>query len=339
MDFRIEPELTKVYLLSKYSEETYMEFYLGIPVAKRLYCSPLRSDNTPTCSFYRNKSGELIFKDFRGDFYGNFISVVMYKYSCTYHNALRIIANDFGLISDSNIPRNKGKINKEAPVFKDTGPALIQIEMKEFSKSELEWWGDYGITEKVLKKYHVFSCNNVFLNGNVFSTSSDHNPVYGYYGGKKDGVELWRIYFPKRKSYRFISNWDSKKIQGLKQLPEKGKLLVITKSLKDVMTLYSLGIHAIAPNSETLFIPDSLLEELKARFENIVVLYDNDLAGISNMKKIRDKYGMRCMWIPRKLEAKDISDFHKKYGRKKTLEFIKDAVLWLSRQKKLLQKK
>ena len=326
MDFKIEPEITKAYLLSKFSEETFMEYYLGIPVAKKLYRNPLRKDNKPTCSFYRNKSGELIFKDFSGVFYGNFISVVMFKYSCTYHQALRIIANDFGLIHDNKIPKNKGKLNVNAPVFRDDGAAIIQIEIKDFSKSEIEWWSDYGVTDKILKKFHVFSCKNVFLNGNVISTSSDHCPIYGYYGGKKEGIELWRIYFPKRKSYRFLSNWDSKKIQGIKQLPNEGKLLVITKSLKDVMCLYSLGIPAIAPNSETLFIPEALYIELKDRFKNIVVLYDNDLAGIANMRKIRDKYKVKCLWIPRSYEAKDISDFHKKYGRKKTLELIKRAI-------------
>lgn len=326
MDFKIEPEITKAYLLSKFSEETFMEYYLGIPVAKKLYRNPLRKDNKPTCSFYRNKSGELIFKDFSGVFYGNFISVVMFKYSCTYHQALRIIANDFGLIHDNKIPKNKGKLNVSAPVFRDDGAAIIQVEIKDFSKSEMEWWSDYGVTDKILKKFHVFSCKNVFLNGNVISTSSDHCPIYGYYGGKKEGIELWRIYFPKRKSYRFLSNWDSKKIQGIKQLPNEGKLLVITKSLKDVMCLYSLGIPAIAPNSETLFIPEALYVELKNRFKNIVVLYDNDLAGIANMRKIRDKYKVKCLWIPRSYEAKDISDFHKKYGRKKTLELIKRAI-------------
>lgn len=326
MDFKIEPEITKNYLLSKFSEETFMEYYLGIPVAKKLYRNPLRKDNKPTCSFYRNKSGELIFKDFSGVFYGNFISVVMFKYSCTYHQALRIIANDFGLIHDNKIPKNKGKLNVNAPVFRDDGAAIIQVEIKDFSKSEIEWWSDYGVTDKILKKFHVFSCKNVFLNGNVISTSSDHCPIYGYYGGKKEGIELWRIYFPKRKSYRFLSNWDSKKIQGIKQLPNEGKLLAITKSLKDVMCLYSLGIPAIAPNSETLFIPEALYVELKNRFKNIVVLYDNDLAGIANMRKIRDKYKVKCLWIPRSYEAKDISDFHKKYGRKKTLELIKRAI-------------
>lgn len=327
MDFKIEPEITKNYLLSKFSEETFMEYYLGIPVAKKLYRNPLRKDDKPTCSFYRNKSGELIFKDFSGFFYGNFISVVMFKYSCTYHQALRIIANDFGLIHDDKIQRNRGKINKNAPVFKDDGTAIIQVEIKDFSKSESEWWGDYGITDKILKKYHVFSCKNVFLNGNVISTSSDHCPIYGYYGGKKEGIELWRIYFPKRKSYRFLSNWDSKKIQGIKQLPNEGKLLVITKSMKDCLSMYSCGIPAIAPCSENLFISNNLLETLKQRFKYIVVFYDNDLPGILNMKKIQKNHPeLNFFFIPRKYGAKDFSDFYKKYGRKITLDTIKKYI-------------
>ena len=327
MDFKIEPEITKNYLLSKFSEETFMEYYLGITVAKKLYRNPLRQDDKPTCSFYRNKSGELIFKDFSGFFYGNFISVVMFKYSCTYHQALRIIANDFGLIHDDKIQKNRGKINKNAPVFKDDGTAIIQVEIKEFSKSESEWWGDYGITDKILKKYHVFSCKNVFLNGNVISTSSDHCPIYGYYGGKKEGIELWRIYLPKRKSYRFLSNWDSKKIQGVKQLPNEGKLLVITKSMKDCLSMYSCGIPAIAPCSETLFISNNLLETLKQRFKYIVVFYDNDLPGILNMKKIQKNHPeLNFFFIPRKYGAKDFSDFYKKYGRKVTLDTIKKYI-------------
>lgn len=326
MEIQIEPTITKDYLLSKYPQETYMEYYLGIPVKKGLFKSPLRADDHPTCSFYVNKSGDVIFKDFKGDFYGNFISVVMRKYSCTYHMAMKIIANDFGLIKNPHIKRNPGKINENPKKFEESGPASIQIEMQEFSQKELSWWASYGITKDILKKFRVYSCKSVFLNGNYFASSSEQSPIYGYYKGEKDGLELWRIYFPKRKSYRFLSNWSAKMIQGLDQLPKKGKVLVITKSLKDVMTLYSCGLPAIAPNSENLFIPDVLFEKLKGSFDYICVLYDNDLAGLSNMNKIRKQFDIPCFWIPRKYEAKDISDYHKKYGRDKTIKLIQDAV-------------
>ena len=63
-DFTIEPKITKEFLLSKNSEETYMSYYLGIPVKKGLFRSPLRSDAHTTCSFFRGHSGNLYFKDF-----------------------------------------------------------------------------------------------------------------------------------------------------------------------------------------------------------------------------------------------------------------------------------
>ena len=55
MVFTLEPiNITKELILSKVSEETLMEHYLGIPVKKGLFKSPLRQDSKPTCAFYRN---------------------------------------------------------------------------------------------------------------------------------------------------------------------------------------------------------------------------------------------------------------------------------------------
>lgn len=64
----------------------------------------------------------------------------------------------------------------------------------------------FGITKETLKKYHIYSCKNVFLNGDMFHLEKDNQFVFGYYGGVKDGIELWRLYFPIRRNYRFVSN-------------------------------------------------------------------------------------------------------------------------------------
>lgn len=326
LNFEIEPEITKEFLLSKFNEETFMTYYLGIPVKKGLFKSPLRGDHVPTCSFFRNKAGELIFKDFSGAFYGNFINVVMYKYQCNYYKALKIIASDFGLIGTS-IKKTPIKVQE---TFKDSGQAVINVEIQDFTEQELKWWNKYGITEKILKKFKVYSCKNVWLNGNYFAKSAQNNMMFGYYGGIKDKVELWRIYFPQRKEYRFLSNWNSNKIQGFNQLPKTGNVLIITKSMKDVMTLCSVGIPAIAPNSETLFISDNVLSNLKERFNRIFVLYDNDLPGISNMNKIKKLHPeLNYLWIPRETGAKDISDLHKLLGKKNFNVFLKEKLVWL----------
>ena len=332
LNFDFEPKITKNYLLSKCSEETYMQFYLGIQVKKGLFKSPLRKDHRPTCSFYRNKSGELIFKDFSGDFYGNFINVVMYKYHVNYYQALKIIAGDFGYIK-TNIPKNKGTINTKAKKFEDKGTTDIRVEIKPYTKKELDWWNSFGITKEILNKYKVFSCKTIFLNGNPFILSSKDSFIFGYYGGKKDNLEYWRIYFPKKTTYRFLTNWPSKKVQGYEQLPKKGNLLVITKSMKDCMCLKSFGINAIAPNSENLFISDNMLKDLKTRFKYIVVFYDCDIPGIKNMRKIKKEHSdLLYFWIPRRYNAKDISDFRKAYGQEETYNFIKEYVLKIINQ-------
>jgi len=322
MIFKAEATITKKFLLDNNNQETYLQYYLGIPVQKGLFVSPLRSDSSPTCSFYKNKSGDIIFKDFRGDFSGNFISVVMYKFQCSYYKALQIIANDFGYIENRNLEKSTRPIEIAKTEFKDSGKATIQVEIRDFDVYELEWWDSFGISLDTLHKFRVYSCKSVFLNGNYHCSSSYRDPIYGYYRGKKEGFEYWRIYFPKRKSFRFLSNWTATIIQGSQQLPKEGDLLVITKSMKDVMCLYELGITAIAPCSENLFLTDTQYTKLCSRFKNIVLFYDNDLAGISNMNKIRKKFNIKCYWIPKSYKAKDISDFYKKYGKVKTKEFI-----------------
>jgi hypothetical protein len=48
------------------------------------------------------------------------------------------------------------------------------------------------------------------------------------------------------------------------------------------------------------------------------------------MVKIRKNHPeLYYFWIPSKYEAKDISDFYKKYKRSKTSEFIKESILKL----------
>ena len=330
MNFSFQPKITKELILSRFSEEQLMEYYLHLPVKKGLFRSPLRRDKQPTCSFYRNKSGTLIFKDFATGQHLNVFDVVQSIFKCDYFESLRIIANDFGIVRDSALRKNPGKINLNPIKIKDKEISKIQIEVQEFTDSELKWWGKYGISKDILRHFDVYSCKHVFLNDQLFAKSQQHCPIFGYYGKKYQGLELWRCYFPKRTSFRFITNWPSKKIQGYDQLPKKGKLLVITKSMKDSMCLYSCGITACAPNSENLFIPDKVLEDLKNRFKNIVVLYDNDRPGLYNMAKIRKEHPeLTYVFIPKKYGSKDISDFYKDHGRKETLNLIKTFILWL----------
>ena len=329
------PKITKELLLSKYSQETFFEHYLGVPVKKGLFCSPkiIRSDHKPTCSFYKNSRGILKFKDFAGPSF-DFVGCVMHIFQCSYYKALRIIANDFGFIN-IEAEKNPPKIQYTGYTMEEISTSIIQVETKDFSKKELDWWESYGISLRTLQKFKVYSIESVFLNGVYFTTSSEAYPIYGYYGGKNSkGIELWRLYMPTKKNYRFLSNWNSTIIQGSKQIPKSGEYLVITKSLKDVMSLYEFGIPAIAPNSENLFLTESQYAKIKERFPEIYLLYDRDLPGVRSANKIRKEFpDIKVLLIPK---VKDFTDYVKKYGIVKTFNLI-DEWQEKRKQKKLLQ--
>ena len=99
------------------------------------------------------------------------------------------------------------------------------------------------------------------------------------------------------------------------------------------MLLYEFGIPAVAPNSENQFVTESQLEKIKSKFKTILVFYDNDLAGIQGMCRIKKIHPeLKFAFIPKKYVAKDISDFQKKYGKQKTKELIDKAIEYYGKQ-------
>lgn len=321
LDFEFTPDITKEFLQSKYSDETYFEHYLGFPVTKKLFTSVLRSDKKPTCSFYRNKNGDLIYKDFgTGDNF-NFIGLVMEMFNLSYYQAINKIAADFGLIK-TDIISVKAEIKESTSKILDTGPTYIQVTTKSFSKEELDWWNKFGIEQELLDKYKVFSCEHVFINGRLSVSSTPNNYIFGYYFGTDNGRELWKIYMPLRKKFRFLNNISMDVLQGYEQLPESGPLLVITKSMKDSIVLNRLGIPAVAPNSEVLIISQEQMNEFHKRFKYIVFYWDRDYAGVTNLQKIRKTYPECAYFINPKNTAKDLSDCVEKFG----LRYVRDQI-------------
>jgi hypothetical protein len=319
----LRPKITKDFILSKVNQESIIQYYTGVDVnSKKLFLSPLRTDNHITCSIYKSKSGILYIHDFATNEHIDCWNLVMRLYNCNYYEALKIIAQDFNLISSDII---KTQVPKIVESLKETESAKIQVQIKDFTNKELEWWKSFGISKKTLKKYHVFSLQHVFLNGELKFTSSEQCPIYGYYFGKdKNHEEKWKIYFPMRDSFRFLNNINKKTLQGYKQLPKTGDLLICTKSMKDVMAMYEFNIPAVATNSETLFISNKQLEEFKQRFKHILVFYDNDRPGRYNMAKIRREHPeLNYYFLPWYL-SKDFTDSIKMVGVENMKEYVNE---------------
>ena len=319
----LQPKITKDFILSKVNQESIMQHYTGLNVnSKKLMLSPFRVDNHFTVSFYKSKSDILYLHDFATNEHINCFQAVMKKFGCNYYEALDIIAKDFELVEGTSNVKEK-PLNIKS--LKETEPTEIQVQIKNYSNKELEWWKQFGISVKTLKKFHVFSIEHVFLNGELKFTSSEQCPIYGYYFGKdKNGIEKWKIYFPLKENYRFLNNLSKKVLQGYHQLSKTGDLLVITKSMKDLMAMYEFGIPAVSPNSETLFVDDKKLEEFKKRFKHILIIYDNDRPGLHNMWLIRKQHPeLNYFYLPWYL-AKDFTDSIKLVGIENMKEYVNE---------------
>ena len=85
--------------------------------------------------------------------------------------------------------------------------------------------------------------------------------------------------------------------------------LLITSSLKDVMTLYSMGIPAIAFQSETTIPDEHIILKLKTHFDCIILFYDTDSAGQYMADKICSKYELLNVILDAQWNSKDVSDF------------------------------
>jgi hypothetical protein len=103
-------------------------------------------------------------------------------------------------------------------------------------------------------------------------------------------------------------------------MSDKSDILIITSSLKDVMSIRdTLGYNAVALQAETTKPKEHIINELKSRFKNIYLFYDNDYTKEKNWgqlyaQEICDTYGFNNICIPNQYDTKDFSDMIKKHG-------------------------
>ena len=74
------------------------------------------------------------------------------------------------------------------------------------------------------------------------------------------------------------------------------------------MCLHEMCYPAVSPSSESTFLPKDVLEQLKARFKRIIILFDRDTAGVKRSRKLSRETGLEAMFINKKFKAKDVSD-------------------------------
>ena len=309
-----EDHLSKDMILSRIREIDIFSYYC--PSFKELgvkFCSELRDDKSPSVSIiiWQNR---LLYKDFgHPEHTFDCFSYIMKKYNCSFYDALRVVDNDFGLNLSSfkdtigfsmGVPatRTTKKVEQKRVV-------IIRKRRRKWMRKDQEFWSQFFITKTTLIKFAVCPITHYWINENRFSCDLS----YAYKIGKK-----YKIYSPYEDT-KWISNTTRRHVQGYVQLPDRHDICVVTSSLKDVMSLYELGIPAIALQSEMQMPEKALVHELQERFGVIALFYDNDFDKVNNPgqtmanKIIREFPNFVNIVLPEQYGVKDLSDYIAKY--------------------------
>lgn len=248
---------------------------------------------TPSFNIFCTGLGnhEWRYKDFATGDVGSCFDLVMRLFCLDFKETLKKICKDFNLLSREVNDLNEGGKSplKEIIINQNT-----RIFIRDFSANELSYWGDYKIGFNHLKKFRVNAVEKYSFvskfNKPYEIRSKAHSPIFSY----TINQEAFKIYKPLEKKCRFLylGNKPKDYVFGYDLLPESGEVVLFTGGEKDVICLYSQGYSAVSLNSETAMPSESLIRDLKSRFDKVAILYDADETGIKQAQKISTRFNL-----------------------------------------------
>jgi hypothetical protein len=295
-------------------------FYLGIiPQTGKMFKSPFRvngkTERTPSFNFFV-KEGKILFKCFSTGYGGDCIHLVRLLKGLSFRETILKIKEDLYSDRDLHSVKIQGRdvpIDEIHRIDRTEKPcANIQVKTREYDLDDIIYWSQYGVTKEDLIKWNIKPCDEVWLNDAIWYTKRKKDPCYRYVINDK-----YKVYRPRCIGKgKWLTNSTKGDVQGVRYLPEKGELLVITKSYKDIVVLNKhLGVNAISFSSESEAISEKTIDYLYTRFDNIVLWYDNDQPGIEQGELRSEQTGLPNVYIPIEYKATDPSDLYKTYGK------------------------
>ena len=262
-------------------------------------------ERTPSMCIYTNGHNTYKYKDFSTGKGGSGIDLIKDIKQLSFHKACQLVIenyNDFVLHNNGGYDVGEFKQQSKYKVTK--------WKLRTWTTQDQYFWTQFNIGSKLLEEHHIKPLEYYRMTKDDKELCIRGLYLYGYF--KADGT-LYKIYQPKTLDKKFIKVVDY--VQGYEQIRKHSNLL-ITSSLKDVMSIKSLKleIDVIAPDSENTMLKPDVMKELNKMFKNIIVLFDNDEAGIKSMQTYKEKYPfIEIALLPM---SKDVSDSIKDFGAK-----------------------
>ena len=304
-------------VLSKVSEGDILSHYLGITHIPTIISSPLRKDKNPSFGLYSKDGINIKYIDLSTKERGGLFDLLEKLWDMTFNEVLDKIYTDMILKNRTVIVKS---VNKCSVVKYDIHKSDIKIlcKVRDWKDYDIAYWESYGINLKWLKYAEIYPISHKIIekSGRRYTFGADKY-AYAYIERKEGNVSI-KIYQPfNRDGYKWSNAHDGSVISLWAKVPEHGDKLCICSSVKDALCLWAnTGIPAIAPQGEGYKLSDTAINELKKRFKNIYIMFDNDSAGILDGKKLAEETGFINLILPKIGGKKDISDVYQYINNK-----------------------
>lgn len=274
------------------------------------------TERTASMSIYF-KNGEYKFTDFSTGRYGNAVDLVMQLFNLSPLEAHSKMAEDFNAFSKSGY--------KLPTLIEESRFQVSSVKTRTWNELDAKFWTAFGIGSSLLEFYNVRPLESFTMSKNtedgVIEIVTKSQYVYGYF---KSNGELYKVYQPKRTEFKFMNIQSY--VQGSEQLSYSKPTLIICSSLKDIMSLMTLGfdVEAIAPNSENTTLPKAMITALMCKYKKVLTLFDNDRAGELAMNKYEHLFGIPGIYLNM---SKDLSDSVRDFGIDKTRQCLRPLII------------
>lgn len=314
------PSICKEDIFNYFSETEVLSSVF--PEIKSLPClinSPLRKDNHPSFGIFMSSNNHIKFKDFATGEGGGLLDLLMKYWNCSFEKVLEILNNT--LIKDREISLKDIKVDRKSSTYcgitvhKNTASRL-EVKIREWKDYDIKYWTSYGCNIQLLKYAEVYPISHKIIykdNKKYIFGASRYSYVYIE---RKEGKITKKIYSPYAKKYKWVTDNDRSVVGLWDKVPEYGDYICICSSLKDAICLWSnSNIPCIYLQGEAYNMSDTAINNLKKRFKTIFICLDNDIPGLQDAEKLKERTGFINITIPPFKGGKDISDYYKVMGK------------------------
>ncbi len=331
MGFAAMSTLDVQYITNKVSELHLTQFYLGVLQIPAVIPSPLRKDNNPSFALYTNNGVNIRYIDYATKASGGLFDLLSALWGLEHIATLEKINKELpSILKHKNNQYIRKAVITHTSHTKDTE---LLCKVRNWEPYDIAYWNAYGISKEALDFADVYPISHKIIKKNEKSFFFKADKYAYAFAEFKEGITTLKIYQPyNTKGFKWSNKHDASVISLWTKVPTKGEKIVICSSLKDALCLWcNTKIPAIAIQGEGYNMSTAACEDLKARFNTVYILLDNDSAGIINSKKLAETTGFTNIILPNIGGAKDVSDLYKTLNNKTEFTNILNKLFYETR--------